>query len=270
MATEVLSGQLGETRRASTADGGTALTTTAVFIQLPTNTQHINLTPRNFVTAVVAKFLLNPWLIVLKTTDGMTGKPTDYSKAAQDGSTSTSVDVGSLGIVTSGDFLLVGSHIPFRGVSIDVDAANTVGTATTTVSYWNGASWLTTSATDATNSTMTFAVDGTVTWTVPTGWHAARLIDLYPNHTLSYYSTPQLYWTRWEVSAALADTTITFNSMLAMNRSTAYFELLSGQNHERTVSHGRIGGIGCIETLTNAGTGNVIVNVSTARDGEFV
>lgn len=269
MATETIAGALGEVRAASTAGGGTALTTTAQFIQLPGGTNFVRLMGRNYSTAVVIKFLFNPWLVVLKTTDNMMGQPTDYSSAAQDGDATTDVDVGALDTLANGDFLLIGAHIPFRGVSIDVDAANTLGTATTTVTYWDGTTWTTTSATDNTNSTMTFAVDGTVTWTVPTAWQAARLIDLYPHHPIAYYSSPSLYWTRWAVSATLADTTITFNSMLAMNRSTAYAELTSGDAWPQRISHGRIGGIGAIESLTDAGTANLVVNAATLRDGEF-
>jgi len=266
---EVWAGQLGELRAASTASGGTALTTTATYIQLPLKTSHLFITPRNFSTAVVAKVALNPWLVVLKTTDNMITTPTDYSEAAQDGSTDTDVDVSALGALTDGDFLLIGSHLPFRGVYIDVDGTNAAGTATLNVHYWNGA-WTDASDTDGTFSTMVFAQDGLVYWTVPTTWKPETIATLYPTMTTkTYYSDKLLYWTRWSVSVALADTAITFNSMVAANRSTSYSEWLEGQPLEQRIKHGEIGGIGCIEALTNAGTANLIVNATTLHDGRY-
>lgn len=270
MATEVISGQVGELRAASTASGGTALTTTATYIQLPRKSHHIFITPRNFsASAVVAKVLLNPWLMVLKTTDGLVLEPTDYSNAAQDADTSTDVDVSSLDTLANGDFLLVGSHLPFRGVYVDVDGTNGAGTAALTVSYWNGGTWIDASATDGTFSTRTFAQDGLVDWTVPTAWRMGRLSEMYPNLTVkTYYTDVPLYWTRWEVSAAITDTSVTFDSMVAANRSTSYSEWLSGQCFEERIKHGEIGGIGCVEALCGD-TANLIVNVATLREGGF-
>ena len=272
---EIWAGQLGELRAASTAGGGTALTTTAGFIQLPLKADHIFITPRNFSTAVVAQVALNPWLVVLKTTDNM-ASVRDYSEAAQDGLATTDVDVSSLSTLANGDFLLVGSHIPFRGVYIDVDSTNSLGTAALDVFYWNG-KWTDYSDTDGTFSTMVFAQDGLVYWTVSATWMKAKLQDLYPqaprlipssiNGSTTSYDTP-LYWTRWSVDAAITDTSVTFNSMVAANRSTAYLELTSGQMFEERIKHG-LGGIGCVEALTNAGTANLVVNVATLREGEY-
>ena len=268
MAQEVLAGGLGETRAASTTSGGTALTDSATFIQLPLTTGHIDLTPRNFATAVVVKYNLNPWLVVLKTIDNLATAPTDYSATAQDADASTDIDVGSLSTLANGDFLLIGSHLPFRGVYIDIDTANTQGTATILVEYWNGSAWVDTSATDGTFSTMVWAVDGLTYWTVPTAWKPGILSAIYPSMPASQYTGLNYYWTRWSVSAALADSTITFNSMVAANRSTAYVERVSGQTFEARIQHG-LGGIGCIEALTDAGTANLIVNVATQRGGRF-
>lgn len=269
---EVWAGQLGEHRAASTAGGGTALTTTATFIQLPLKTSHVFITPRNFTaTTLVAKVALNPWLVVLKTTDGMLTEPTDYSKAAQDASTSTTVDVSSLSTVANGDFLLIGSHIPFRGVYIDVNTTNSAGTAALTVRYWNGGSWVDASDTDGTFSTMVFAQDGLVYWAVPSSWRICKLSEIYDLAWASNdrYENIPLYWTRWEVDVAITDTSVTFYSMVAANRSTSYVELLSGQCLEEKVKHGEIGGIGCVEALTAASTGNLVVNVTTEHGGRF-
>lgn len=269
MATEVLAAAVGELRAASTADGGTALTTTATYILLPQLAYHIFITPRNFSTAVVAKWLLNPWLAVLKTIDAMATAPTDYSSAAQDADATTDVVLSSLDTLANGDFLLIGSHLPFRGCYLDVDAPNGAAASTLAVAYWNGSAWVSISATDGTSdATRPFAVDGLVYWTVPTDWTKAKLTDLYPTTPVSTYTNMPLYWTRWSVSVAV-DSSTTLNSLVAANRSTAYAEWLSGQAFEERITKAP-GGVGCIEALVNAGTANLIVNVASARDGRLV
>lgn len=274
MTTEIIAGPLGEMRAASTAGGGTALTTTATFIQLPIKSDHIFITPRNFATAVVAQFALNPWLVVLKTIDGMASTPTDYSDAAQDADTATSVDISELGALTAGDFLLVGAALKFRGVYFDIDGTNGLGTAALQVDDWRAAGWnaMTTALgtlTDGTFSTRTFAQDGLVSWTPNAGWLAATLREIYPTAPNTPYSDMKLFWTRWTVSAAITDTSVTIDSMVAANRSTAYAELMSGQTFEERIRHGEIGGFGCVEALTDAGTANLIVNVATFPSGKY-
>lgn len=266
--TKINLGKGGEFRIAS-ASKGLSLTTTAAFQQFPSNTTRIFATPTTFSTAVVARLLLNPWLVVLKTADNMLTEPTDYSTYAQDNSTDTSVDVSSLNTRANGDFLLVGSHLPFRGVYFDVDGTNSAGTATIAVYYWNGSTWTDTSATvTGIRTTMVFDKDGIVTWTVPTTWRKETIAKLYPSMTVkTYYSDVPLYWTRWEVDAAITDTSVTIDSMSAANRSTDYAELSSGQMLSADIRQG-IGGIGCLEALTDAGTALLVVNAATS--GEFV
>ena len=268
MATEVISGPFGEVRAASTAGGGTALTTTAAFIQLPLKTSHVTLIPRNFSTAVVVKFLLNPWLTVLKVTDNGVGAiPIDYSNAAQDASATTDVVLSSLDTLANGDFLLVGSHQKFRGAYADVDAANGTASDLTVTAPTSSMVWTSVSATDGTaNGGAAFAVDGLVSWTVPTDWPSYKLTDLYPSIPSAYYTIEPMYWTRWEVSAAL-DTSSTLNSLVAANRSTAYAEISPGFAPDGRIRHG-FGGIGCVEVLTDAGTANLIVDAEA--NGEFV
>ena len=346
MTTEITAAGVGEMRAASTADGGTALTTTPTFIGILPGSHHIFITPRNFATAVVAKWAINPYIVVLKTTDAM-ATVTDYTSAANDSDAATVVDVGSLSTLANGDCLIVGSPLPFRGVYVDIAAANTAGTATTSVFYWNGSIWADTSATDGTNSTMTLAVDGLVYWTVPSAWRKAKLNTIYSSCTsgtgtvtsspvlltqtipnvitvsaggtaiivippgatgiatsgtatitgspvtlvpgansvttgattgtfiIRYvinspmaYSELEWYWTRWSVSAALADSTVTFSSMRAANRSTAYAEFASGQKFEERVHYG-IGGSACVEALVNDGTGNLIVDCAAPFGGRL-
>ncbi len=236
MATEVLVGGLGERRAASTANGGTALTTTATYIQLPLTTKQLTITPRNFATAVVTKYNLNPWLVVLETNDGMLTAPTDYSNTAQDADATTEIDLDSFDTLANGVFLLVGSHLPFRGGYVGVDNSHPNGTTSTlTVSYWNGSAWVDTTATDGTSSSSkTFAVDGLVYWTVPTARKPGMLSPIYPGTPASKYTGLNYYWTRWEVSVALDSDTLV-ESIVAANRSTAYPELIEGQPQEEEI-----------------------------------
>jgi hypothetical protein len=265
---EIWAGRLGEFRSISTADGGTALTTTAGFIQIPPKANHIFITPRNFSTAVVAKFALNPWLTILHTVDTMATEPTDYSNILQDPADTSTLDLSEM--ATGTEFILVGSYIPFRGVYVDVTGTNSAGTATMGVSYSNSAiGWTAFSVTDGTNSTMTLAQDGLVYWTVPTTWVKQTFKELYPACPVNkFYSDVPLYWTKWTPSVALTDTSITVVNMSAANRSTAYGELVSGQSFEERVECGKIGGLGCIEALTNAGTANLVVNVASHYESE--
>lgn len=271
MAQEVIAAGLGEERVASTAGGGTALSTTATFIRLPRITKYISLIPRNFSTAVVAKFHLNPWLTILKTADALVTAPTDYSVAGQDlSAASAGVVLSSLDTLANGDFLLIGAHLPFRGVLVDVNATN--GTPSVlAVHYWNGA-WTSATPTDGTDSPAgtTLGQDGNVTWAVPTDWKLAKLSAIYTSAPNFPYRDFAMYWTRWSVSVAL-DSSVTLDRMLALNRdSSRYAELISGESMEETVLHGVPGGMGCIEALTDAGTANLVVNACSQRDGGFV
>jgi len=350
MATEIYAGGVGEVRALSTAGGGTALTTTATYIPLIKGSHHLYITPRNFATGVVAKVSLNPYLVILKTANRM-GTITDYSVEAQDGLDATDVTLSSLSTLANGDWLLVGAHLPFRGVYCDVDSTNSTGTTTLAVHYWQDTTvdaWADITATDGTKNATALDQDGLVYWTVPTDWKTVRLneiytgayltdgtgtftgspIDLKPGRntvtcsatgnctivlptgaqgvaksgtgtvtssdvnlttasstTVAMSSTGTmlvdinspapatpwakipLFWTRWSWDKAL-DSTTTLNAMLCANRSTAYMELLSGQCFEQRILVGP-GGFGCVEALMNAGTGSLVVNAASARDGGF-
>jgi len=279
MATEVINGPYGEQQVASTAGGGTALSTTAARVVLPAGTKAMQLIPRNFSTAVVVEWGKMPWLTILKTQDiGVTF--IDYSYAAQDGSTGTSVDLVSQGTLANGDALYIGSHIPFAGVHIDVDAANS-NASDLDVNYWNGSAWTAISETDNTDTGAALAIDGTVTWTVPAAWRAERLIRaaVLTNPVITGVETvptqmttidvfnERLYWTRWAYSAAL-DATTTLDHVLAIPRYMTS-ELPVGVADEQAVTVGP-GGISGIAAVTDAGTANLIVNAITrGADGKF-
>ena len=178
MGTEVYAGNIGDIQLAG-ASKGVALTTAAAFTGFPEGTHWISMTPRNFATAVVARFLLSPYLLIFKTTDSLIAATnyTDLSSAAQDADAGTDVVLSSLDTLANGDAMFVGSHIPFAGAHLTVDSANT-NTNDLTVDYWDGSAWSDISDTDNTDTGASLAVTGTVTWTVPSDWATARLVDV--------------------------------------------------------------------------------------------
>jgi hypothetical protein len=207
-------------------------------------------------------------LTVLKTTDLLATKAnlTDYSEAAQDGSTSTDVVLSSLDTLANNGAVFIGSWTQFAGLVVDVDAAN--GTAATlAVHYWNGSAWADISPTDGTAAAgATFAQDGNITWTVPAAWASASLKAAVPTAARNVgIFNHELFWVRLSVSAAM-DSSTTLNSIGAINRDTAYMELVSGLPWDQSVTVGP-GGISSVTALTDAGTANLLVNVST--NGRF-
>ena len=265
--TKISLGKGGEFRAVSTAGTGTAPAATATFVQFPYQTEKVTVTARNLSTAVSVFVAFNPWLTVLMTTDNMESV-IDYSKAAQDNSTDTDIDLSSMDTRANGTILLVGADIQYRGVYFDVDATNDADTSTVSASYWNGSIWVDTGANvTGIRTTRVWDKDGIVTWTVPTAWKPASIEKLYPLFTTkTYFYEPALYWTRWELNAAITDSSVTLNSMSAANRSTNYGEILDGQMVSKNIHHG-FGGTGCVEVLGNAGTSNIHINAYTS--GKF-
>lgn len=279
MATDTYPAELGEVRAASTADGGTALTTTAVVVALHPGTRRVWLEARNYSTAVVVKFALNPWLVCLRVTDASAADWTalDVSDSAQDASTATTCGFSSQGTGAQSAYYFIGSHYPFRGVAVDIQATNSTANTTLTVKYWNGA-WTDITASDGTAAAgVSFAQDGQVTWTVPSDWTRATLRTTMSS-TLPAASVvhqrDELYWTRWEFDEVL-DASVTANSLLALARNTSYAEIKldtttggAGTPMHFAVTRGKYG-VGCIEALTNAGTANLIVNCAAAPNDAF-
>lgn len=269
-----------EQRAASTAGGGTALTTTLALISIPINSKYLSLTPRNFVTAVVAQYILNPFLTIIATTDALGGtiehgftdtiEPTSLSEfqtqnisdEMQDGDTED-FDINSFDTAANDNFIYVGSPLPFRGVKVDLNNKNDTASVLT-VNYWNGGAWADISASDGTDVGPgdTFKQDGDVTWTVPTAWVKASLLSIGDTTVQEPLFATGLYWTRWEVSVIL-DTTVDLVQMRPLNRSTAYSELLEGQEREMSLLGDKQ--FACVEALVDDGTGNLIVNVDAIR-----
>ena len=269
MATETKPTVTGEIRTLSTANGGTALTTTSAFILFPEGVKELMMTPADFVTASVAKFQFCPYALVVKRSGTFAAANlTDYTSAAQDADTATTVVLSSLPLVGSNGFLYVGSYVPFRGVRVVVVSANGTASVLTGKYRKDDDTWTDVTVADGTDSGgATFAVTGNITWTVPTDWKRIKLIEADNSSTpitFIHVNTPEIYWMRFEVSATL-DSSTTLSSLIALNRSTSYAELKTGQPYQ-TAMKVAPGGISALEALTNAGTANLIVMGATLND----
>ncbi len=270
-----LPGALGQGKSATTTGTGTALTTAPGTIMLPLRTRRIDLIPRNYSTAVAAQWTKVPWMTVLKTTTLLTTVAglTDYSNAAQDNSTSTTLDISSLATIANNGALYIGAYQPFIGVVVDVQNTNSTASVLTVKYRKSDNTWATTSATDGTiSAATTFAVDGNVTWTEPTDWIACRLVDVAvnPDPQIGHMLYESLFWTQWEVSVAL-DASTTLNSMVAIPRAT-YADISSGVIWSEQVSVGTNVGRGSIcgiSARTDAGTANLIIN-AYGGDGAYI
>jgi hypothetical protein len=274
-------GPLVDGRAITTAAGGTNITATLTVGQVfpfLDNTKHVSAIPWNFSTAVVAQFLLCPYLWIVKgAAVGGQAPPTftDYSDQGQQPA-GTGITLSSLATLAAGEALYLGADVPFGGVAVDMSAAVNGTGSVLTVEYWNGTAWVSLSATDNTASGgATFAQDGLVTWTMPAAgaWVKAQLSNGLANPPLNlsaatkalYLSNginadPQ-YWTRWTVSVALDSSTVP-TTMIALNQSTAYVEVLPANVLEfRPVkAHG---GVSALQCKADAGTFALILNCFT-------
>lgn len=268
MSQEIWAGRMGELRAAS-AQAGLACTTTAGFVEIPDGAQHLVLDALNFATAKVIGVALNPYLLVMLTTDNL-ATVTDASQAVQDGSTATFLTLNSFNTAAATNYIYVGSHLPFRGVRVLVGNTNSTASVLT-VNYWNGSAWTDTSATDGTiNTGATFGQNGNVTWTVPTAWVKTSLATIAtpaPAAGVAHRLEP-MYWTRWQASVQF-DASVTATSFISMGRSTNYWNLTSGRMLELSITKGP-GGVANVEAATDAGTGNLVVNVASRFGTAFV
>jgi len=270
MSYEIYAGHIGDVRLAG-ASKGVACTTVPAFTSLHKGTNWVSLTTRNYAaTAVVCQVVMAPYLVILKTTDDFATQATEYSQNGQDANAATVVDLSSISTAANGDYLYVGSHVPFRGAHCTILAGND-NASVLTVKYWKDATtdaWADISDTDGTDSAGdSMKQSGTVSWTVPSDWKLQSLRNIGDTTvaTNTLYSS-KLFWTRWEWTAAL-DSTTTINQMVAMNASTAYAEYTEGQALEFRIKN-KQGGIGGVESRTDAGTCNLLVNCATAGTGD--
>lgn len=254
-----------EVRRAGAATG-VSLSTTSAFTPIPKGTNLLELIPRNFSTAVVARWLLLPYLAILKTTDALAAwaNATDYSAQAQDGDSTTNVDVSALATLANGGYLLIGSPVPFRGLAITIANANAV-VSVLSAKFWNGSAWTAVASPSdgSASGGATLAISGNFTFTVPATWAAARFVDLTLAPTgqgASPFKDKPYYWLRLEVSAALTNPTKA-SQILAMARNTSGVEIpnVAGISALQPVVFGP-DGVSGVEALTDAGTANMIVN----------
>ena len=258
--------ELTEIRAASTASGGTALSTTLAQDEIPFGSDYLSITPRALSGAAVVRFALNPFLTIFYTTDaGLSiDNIVDISDEMQDGD-ATDHALDNFPAASTG-LIYVGARVPFRGVAVTMGDKNDDATVIT-VNYWNGGAWTDISDTDGTDDGGdSMKQDGSVTWTVPAAWTRASLAaigDTFPSGTPEQGAVR--YWTRWQWSNAL-DASIDVRTMLALNRSTSYAELVDGQTIEFKVSDREIGNV---EALTNAGTANLIINAGAIIGSEF-
>ena len=265
----------------SVVAGGPSLSTTIKSLAIPLGAEWVSITPRNFAGgAGTLRFALGPRLTIIVTTDllatgtqpgssptTITTFPTqDISDEMQDGD-QTDFAIDSIDTLANNDAIFVGAPLPFGGCTVDIGTgANATSSRVLTVSYWAGAAdWVDISDTDGTISgTASMAVDGRVTWTVPTNWIPATLFGTAENNPGQInetsiqqgWSQAKLYWTRWEWSGAL-DSDTDIRQIKALTRNTNYAELLEGQALEFSIDPLDVA---TLEVLTDAGTGNVIAN----------
>ena len=134
-----------------------------------------------------------------------TGSLSDKSLDNQDDSINTTV------ALTSSDYIYVGQRLPFTNLFLYSHVANT-NTATLSVEYWNGTSWI--SAVDLLDGTSasgkTFAKSGIIQWSSEKsqGWQCVYdTSDSNSPASLQSITIYDCYWARLKVSATLSATT---------------------------------------------------------------
>lgn len=265
-----------KTHRAISAANGTTLTTAAALITVPQirGVGDLALTGRNFSTAVVVRYTLNPRLTVITTDDNL-ATFTDASVNAQDGSTSTDVTLDDLPANPTGRIYLYSRRV-IRGFAVDMDATNvnTTGSTTMTGNYWNGSAFTDLSVTDGTSSATSLDQDGNVTWTVPTDEVRTNLFQAGEATDADWIQQRRIaadtranrrileqfgFWYKIVFNQVLSSA-VEMNQLRPLNGSTNYAEISVGQpvNEEITTDER---GISVVEALTDAGTANLVVDL---------
>ena len=264
MATETRGAPWGETRGIHTTAGGIAVTSASQAVPIPNGTRELEFSIRTATySAVSVLWAVNPSLVILHTADSLATAPTDATNKMRDGIAGNVLVLDSLDTAGNGDFIYVGAKIPFGGVAVNVTAVN--GTSSVlTVKYWTGSAWADISDTDGTSSySKTFAQDGNVTWTTPTQdstWARTSLKSAGDTSINTFqYATEELYWTRWETSAAF-DSEVEVTGMHALSRNTYFSEIFFSDTKKIAVNSSDLTGNTSFEFKTNTGAGNMIIN----------
>ncbi len=257
------------------AAAGVALTTTAGLTVIPKGTDYVSVAARNFSGAAVARFLLNPLLTIVVTTDllvtgteGQTMSPTALSAyptqvisgEMQDGDT-TDFAMDDFDDLAAGCAIYVGAGIQFRGVRVDIGTNPQDSARTLTVKYPAHAdgTWTDISNDEGTDvSGDCLKQDGDEAWAVPSLWAKTTLNATGDTVLQEPWATTPMYWTRWEVDDVL-DADWDLAGMLSLNRSTDYPGIIEGEAFDTYVNtYDALQGVSCVEALTDAGTANLV------------
>ena len=169
---QTLPGELVDFRAASTAGGGTALTTSKGLISVPLGSDFLSLTGRKFASgAEVIQFLLSPWLTIIFTTDLLTSPGwRNLSEEAQDGD-GVDINIPLWDTLANGGALYVGAEVPVRGYAVDLGATVNAVASVLTIKNWNGGAWADVVNSEGTKTaTECLSQDGDEAFTVPTAW----------------------------------------------------------------------------------------------------
>lgn len=152
---------------------------------------------------------------------GAAARWSDLTKALTDRDTGT--DSGAaLNAFQTADRIYIGCRRRFRGLAVDMDGTNAAGTAAMVGEYLNAVSVFTDlSVTDGTFTARTLEADGLITWTVPTDWIKRTLAQATSGLTegspvADVPTTDALFWVRLRVDAALTDTSIDIDELVAL------------------------------------------------------
>lgn len=249
MAAYTLPDYPGNGRLLSTAGGGTALTITRTFINIPADIMNVECSVRSLTTAIVAKIAFNPLLNIFRTTDGFATAPTNETGAY------STITLNSMPTLANGGAIYIGTAEPISGLNITVGNTNSGG-GTMGLFYWNGTAWTDTSVTDGTTN---LSASGNATFTVPTAWVPGQLSNILNIQKPSLGQ--KLYWLRWTTSVAF-DASVTVTALYPINRYVdALPEYVVGGGPTMHLDRNSNGG--SIQALVNgaaAEAGTLIVN----------
>jgi len=179
-----------------------ALTTTRLYTQKPVWAREAE-----FYTPAEARLLICPALTAAFFFDGTTYTDIRPAVIDPDALTATFNSMPTTG------FCYLISQYQFDKFRVDVTNTNSTASVMT-VTYWNGSAWTSASATDGTASGgATLAIDGEVSWTLPTDEATT---------TLTISGTAFTGWIiRFAVSVAL-DATVSIDQIILGGQGTSY------------------------------------------------